>query len=195
MKILSFDQNKSVDVLTQELETAGISKRRLSEANGASFLPRIGKFEAYGIDGDTGKNEDGSSKIVDGKPVQSTVHVRIGTKNMLDSISLSRLQINLHVGNPTMESLRETRDGSFFLPGNTIVNPALQGNQANAIKKLMGKWFVSEEVIGVGTAYVEGGLKDRDAVEFRPIKAFKVHTFDTETEAKTFAEALKPAEA
>lgn len=184
MKIVAYNPTQSVEELETLLKNEGISENRLSGALGASFLPKVGKFENFAIDGDDAK-DDGN-----GVKTNSTKHVRIGTKNMLDSISLSRLQINLHVGNPTVESLLVSAKGNYYLPGNTIVNPGLQGNQANVIKKLIGKHFVASEVNGVGTNFKAEGFKSPDEITFRPVKTYKIELFDTKVQAEAFAATL-----
>lgn len=181
MKILAFNPSLTVEQIAETLKNEGIAKSRLEEASGASFLPKIGKFETFGVDGNDEQKEGETVTVA------STKHVRIGTKDMLDSISLSRLQINLFMGKEATEKdLALSAKGNYYLPGNTIVNPALQGNQANVIKKLIGKWFVATPVDGIGTNFKREGFKSVDEIKFRPVKAFKVETFATETEAKNY---------
>ena len=197
IKTLSIQTGASVSDIETILKAEGIKENRLSGALGSSFLPKSGKFESFGVDGDTGLDEKGKPKMVDGKPVQNTRHIRIGTANMLDSISLSRLQINLHVGGDieNEEAMRErlllSRNNKYYLPGNHIVNPGLQGNQALVVKKMLGKWFVASEVSGVGTNFVEGGFTSTDQVQFKPIKAYKVELFNSEAEQKAYLKSLE----
>ena len=200
IKTLSIQPTATVADIEKMVKEEGIKESRLSGAFGASFLPKSGKFESFGVDGETGLDEKGQPKMVDGKPVQNTRHIRIGTANMLDSISLSRLQINLHVGGDieNEEAMRErlllSRNNKYYLPGNHIVNPGLQGNQALAIKKMLGKWFVTSEVSGIGTNFVEGGFTSADQVQFKPVKAYKVELFNTEAEQKAYLKSLEAKE-
>ena len=192
MKILAIEKLKDVAALTQELESLGISKRRLSESLGASFLPKFGKFEAYGVDGDTGLDAEGKPKIdANGKEMQNTMHIRIGTAKMQDSISLSRLQLDIFSGNPTDKDFRESAKGNFYLPANTVVNPGLKGNQANIIQKLIGKHFAAKKVSGFTTAFNAEGYKSASEVETRPVSNYEIHLFDTADEAKAFSETFE----
>lgn len=181
MKILALNPNISVDELSTLLKNEGISENRLSGALGASFLPKVGKFETFGIDGNDADSEKGTN---------STKHVRIGTKDMLDSISLSRVQINLHVGQPTADSLLVSQKGNYYLPGNKVVNPHLQGNQALILKKMIGKYFATKEINGIGTNFSATGFKSADEVQFRPVKAYEIHLFDSKEKAEEFAKTL-----
>lgn len=187
MKILALNPNISVDELSTLLKNEGISERRLTGALSASFLPPIGQFQSFGIDGEPEKEGE------NGKKINSTKHVRIGTKDMLDSISLSRLQINLHMGNPTNDDLKQTTEGNYYLPGNTVVNPHLQGNQALILKKMLNKHFVASEMVGVGTNYIQDGIKNIDDVKFRPVKAYKVTLFDSKEKAEDYLKSLQSA--
>jgi len=200
IKTLSIQPTATVADIEKMVKEEGIKENRLSGAFGASFLPKSGKFESFGVDGDTGLDENGQPKMVEGKPVPNTRHIRIGTANMLDSISLSRLQINLHVGGniENEDAMRErlvlSSKQKYFLPGNHIVNPGLQGNQALVVKKMLGKWFVASEISGIGTNYVEGGFTSTDQVQFRPVKAYKVELFNTEAEQKAYLKSLETKE-
>ena len=195
IKILTVPTSSSVADIETALKAEGIKENRLSGALGASYLPKSGKFEAYGVDGDFEEKDDKGTVTK-----QGTRHIRIGTANMLDSISLSRLQRDFFVGVESSDEkqlkskLLLSQSNRYYLPANTVINPALKGNSALIIQKMIGKWFVATEIQGVETAFKEGGYTSVDDVRFVPRKSYKIELFKNETEQKTYLAALESKE-
>ena len=130
--------SKTVEQLTTMLEGEGISKAKLSEARESSFLPEgeTIKFVEFEVKGELGgKDENGNEK-------QNTRYIQLRTDKG-HICSLSRLQASNFIGTIDDSCFGEIKKetspikGSFFLKTNTVANPFLQGNQAQAIKNLL----------------------------------------------------------
>lgn len=159
--------SKTVEQLTAMLESEGISKAKLSEARESSFLPEgeTIKFVEFEVKGEAGETDTDGNVIK-----QSSRYIQLKTDKGT-ACSLSRLQAANFIGEITPDSLMEIKKegsplkGSFFLKTNTVANPFLQGNQAQAIKNLLNKEFTVSHINGVRGKFNAEGQWDKDSYE------------------------------
>ena len=158
MKIQELNK-MDVKELSAELLKMGIKNTKLEGAIGSVHLPSEGKFVSFEVRGDEPKAGEPDFR-----------HIVVVTDKE-DSISLSRLQLTAFGGSDEelKNNIMETGDtakypGTFYLKGNTTPNPQLTGNQAAALKKLIGKSFKAELVSLKRTKFIEGGISSMDEV-------------------------------
>ena len=148
----------SLEDLTAQLEAKGISPRKLSGATVSSELPE-GKvtFTEYSVVNTT---------IDDKESAFIVVHTDKG-----DKCTLSRLQAAIFKGTTeeAQKAIVATKKGdNYYLPTPEIVNPKLQGNQAAALKMLVGKTFNCKKVEGLRSTYKAEGYDSIEEVEIKP---------------------------
>lgn len=188
MKIIENLATLTVQQIAEMAKNAGVSENRLDRAVSASYLPEIGSFTTAGFDGE--KIEADSTKGIE---ASNTTHIRVATASG-DSISMSRVQLSGFDGEPDLEKdvLQSAKD-TFYLRSNCTLNPSLAGNQAVALKKMIGKHFVANEYTVKRSKFVNGGVTDRDQIEIVPVKGYKIHLFDTKALADKFLADQKKA--
>ena len=165
--------SKSIETLTAELKASGISEKKLDQARETSFLSEGEvKFVDYSINGD-----DATEKQ------QSTKYICL-TTDKGETVSMSRLQASLFI--PQTEEVAEetlkavaringgTHEGKFYLKTNTVINPFLQGNQASALKKLVGKTFICKHIPGLQSVYKSEGYFSAEEVETKTVTLFQL---------------------
>lgn len=163
--------SKSVSEIEAILEAEGISKKKLSEARETSFIPEGEvKFVAFDIAGEPEK-KDANGNVTE----RSTRYVKLITDKG-HVCSLSRLQGSLFVGSDVESGISEIKTGNnagkYFLKNNTTPNTFLSGNQAQAMKTLIGKTFVCEHIKGLRSVYDENGYFSAEEVKTEPYTVF-----------------------
>lgn len=156
MKLAEKIAEKSIEEIVTLLKENGIKENRLNKAVAATYLPGEVEFTDAEISGEEG-----------------FVHIRMITKSG-DGISLGRLQAAGFVGEPTEKDVLKSRNDTFYLRSNTTPNAWLSGNQAAALKKLIGKKFKTEKVTMLRTKFVDGGYDSIEAHETAPFDTYRL---------------------
>ncbi|PZX20134.1 hypothetical protein LX69_00587 [Breznakibacter xylanolyticus] len=171
MKITDNILHSSVEQIADYLIEAGISSSKLIGTYGNSFIPdgAVIKFTDFEIKGER-------ETVVDGVKIPSTRYIQLITDKGY-VCSLSRLQASVFIGDPEngiTEIQSGIHKGKFFLKTNTTPNPFLMGNQASALKKLVGKSFLCNHISGFRSIYCSEGYHSIDELQIEPYTICKL---------------------
>ena len=170
MKITDL-KTKELGTLTTELKNLGISEKKLDSARETSFLTEgVHEFADYDVIGDDDKK-----------------YIMLITSKG-ENVSLSRLQASMltvpenltpanlkkHIVGACVKIKSGDNAGKFYLKTNAIPNTFLQGNQASALIKLVGKKFTCSHIEGVQSVYLKGGYSNVNEMEVKPVVLFKL---------------------
>lgn len=170
MKLIENITSVSVEELQVMLKENGISANRLDGAISVSYLPASGKFVFAKFDGYNEGDEMPDGKIAE----NNTRHIRLVTEKG-EEISLSRLQMSGFVGEINKEiDIVESAKKTFYLRSNSTPNAFISGNQAAALKKLIGKSFTAEPFPMKRSKYVPEGFKDPADVKIVAADTYKI---------------------